>query len=207
MCSHYEAPSPTQVADVFGGEPYQQGKLDLWPGYVGPFIRRSADPGSAHQVLIGTFGLIPSWSKDNKIVRYTYNARSETVAEKPSFRNAWRRGQHCIIPAVAIYEPDWRTGKAIATRICRADGEIMGIAGLWEQWQSPDTGLLMHSYTMLTVNADEHAFMRNYHRPEDEKRMVVILPPESYNNWLDAGPGAGRRFMQQLPDNQLIVDG
>ncbi|UMZ10666.1 SOS response-associated peptidase family protein [Pseudomonas sp. MPFS] len=111
-----------------------------------------------------TFGLIPSWSKDNKIVRYTYNARSETVAEKPSFRNAWRRGQHCIIPAVAIYEPDWRTGKAIATRICRADGEIMGIAGLWEQWQNPDMGEVTHSYTMLTVNADEHAFMRNYHR-------------------------------------------
>lgn len=81
----------------------------------------------------------------------------------------------------------------------------MGIAGLWEQWQNPDTGQVTHSYTMLTVNADEHAFMRNYHRPEDEKRMVVILPQKSYNNWLDAGPGAGIEFMQQLPANQLTV--
>jgi len=205
MCSHYEAPSPTQVADVFGDELYQQGKLDLWPGYVGPFIRRSTDPGRAYQILTGTFGLIPCWSKDSKIVRYTYNARSETVAEKPSFRNAWRRGQHCIIPAVAIYEPDWRTGKAIATRICRADGEIMGVAGLWEQWQNPDTGQVTHSYTMLTVNADEHEFMRNYHRPEDEKRMVVILSKESYWKWLDASCEISNEFMKRFSSSLLVV--
>ncbi|EGH18803.1 hypothetical protein Pgy4_38171, partial [Pseudomonas savastanoi pv. glycinea str. race 4] len=50
-------------------------------------------------------------------------------AEKPSFRHAWRHAQHCIIPEVAIYEPDWRSGKAVATRIARADGELLGIAG------------------------------------------------------------------------------
>ncbi|RMM09884.1 hypothetical protein ALQ84_200018 [Pseudomonas caricapapayae] len=162
MCSHYEAPSPHQVAEAFGVELFDQGRLDLWPGYIGPFLRRpdgradDNDSPATMEVLTGSFGLIPSWSKDSKIARSTYNARSETAAEKPSFRHAWRQAQHCIIPAVAIYEPDWRTGKAIATRIARADGELLGIAGLWEQWRDPSTDQILNSYTMLTVNADDH---------------------------------------------------
>ncbi|AVB19407.1 SOS response-associated peptidase [Pseudomonas avellanae] len=162
MCSHYEAPPPYLVAEAFGLAPFEQSRLDLWPGYIGPYLRspdgRAEDEESpaAMEVLTGSFGLIPSWSKDNKIARRTYNARSETAAEKPSFRHAWRHAQHCIIPAVAIYEPDWRSGKAIATRIARADGELLGIAGLWEQWRDPATDQILHSYTMLTVNADDH---------------------------------------------------
>ena len=140
MCSHYEAPTVEQLEQAFGVRPFEQGKLDLWPGYAGPFLRNreaTGDPDeSPIEVLQGSFGLIPSWSKDTKIARRTYNARSETVAEKPSFRYAWKNAQHCIIPAAAIYEPDWRTGKAIATRIERADGEPIGIAGLWERWRT-----------------------------------------------------------------------
>lgn len=145
MCSHYEAPSPGQLALAFGVEPIEQAKLDLWPGYFGPFVRGVAnrdDPedfDSTREVLSGSFGLIPGWSKDTKIARRCYNVRSETAAVKPSFRNAWKHGQHCIIPAAAFYEPDWRSGKAIATRITRSDGEPMGIAGLWERWKSPSS--------------------------------------------------------------------
>ena len=67
----------------------------------------------------------------------TVHARSETASVKRSFREAWKKAQHCIIPAVAIYEPDWRTGKAIPTRISRADGRLLGIAGLWEVERQP----------------------------------------------------------------------
>lgn len=212
MCSHYEPPTPDQLAQAFGVEPYAQGKLDLWPGYIGPFLRllrhddTHDETSPAIEVLTGSFGLIPSWSKDNKkIVRHTYNARSETVAEKPSFRSAWRHAQHCIIPATAIYEPDWRTGKAIATRISRADGELMGIAGLWEQWHDPASSQILHSYTMLTVNADDHEFMSNYHRPDDEKRMVVILPRGLYRDWLKAPAEASSEFMRKYPADRLMV--
>lgn len=68
------------------------------------------DFDSAREVLLGSFGLILGWSKDTKIARRSYNARSETASVKPSFRNAWKYGQHCIISAAAIYEPDWRSG-------------------------------------------------------------------------------------------------
>ncbi len=155
-------------------------------------------------MLQGTFGLIPGWSKDTKIARRTYNARSETVAEKPSFRSAWKSVQHCIIPAAAIYEPDWRSGKAIPTRIERSDGEPMGVAGLWEHWKNPE-GKTVYSYTMLTVNADDHEFMRNYHRPEDEKRMVVILPKGLYKDWLAANASDSMEFMRRYPADRLVV--
>ncbi|EGH25073.1 hypothetical protein ALP86_02197 [Pseudomonas amygdali pv. mori] len=158
------------------------------------------------EVLTGSFGLIPSWSKDSKFAKRTYNALSETVAEKPSFRHAWRHAQHCIIPAVAIYEPAWRSGKAISTRIARADGELLGIAGLWEQWRDQSTDQTLHSYTMLTVNADDHDFMKAYHKPQDKKRIVVILPKGSYMDWLTARPEQSAAFMNQYPADRLTVD-
>ncbi len=105
----------------------------------------------------------------------TFNARWETAATLYSFRGAWRRGQHCIIPADAIYEPDWRSGKSVPTRFTRADGEPLGIAGLWDRWRSP-TGEVVENYTMLTIPARDHPLFREYHRPDKEKRQVVILP-------------------------------
>lgn len=85
------------------------------------------------------------------------------MATKPSFREARKRGQHCIIPAQAIYEPDWRSGKAIPARIEREDGKPMGIAGLWLSWKSPQ-GEWVHSYTMLTITADAHPLKNQFHK-------------------------------------------
>lgn len=115
-------------------------------------------PGAypARELLVGSFGLIPHWTKDDLIARRTYNARTETVHEKPSFRDAWRQSHHYIIPAEAIYEPDWRSGRAVPTRITRADGKPMGIAGLWATKRNP-SGDVIYSYTKLTINADQHA--------------------------------------------------
>jgi putative SOS response-associated peptidase YedK len=193
MCSHYDPQTdPSRLRTYFGVEDLPLGlKTSLWPGYHGPFVRKHefADVGDEavpfRELLVGSFGLIPHWSKDATIARRTYNARSETVHEKPSYRDAWRLARHCIIPAEAIYEPDWRSGKAVPTRITRADGKPMGIAGLWSVWKAP-TGDVTHSFTMLTINADDHPFMRQYHKPEDEKRMVVILSERDYDTWLSA---------------------
>lgn len=206
MCSHYQSVKERErFIRQFGVEPpHDAGKNDLWPGYTGPFIRRhpQADVGDEavppQESLLGLFGLVPHWSPDTKITRYTYNARSETVASKPSFRDAWKRGLHCIIPAEAIYEPDWRSGKPIPTRISRADGKPMGIAGLWSTWKSPQRDVV-HSYTMLTISATDHALMRQFHKPNDEKRMVVILPDDQYDNWLQASPAQSMAFLRRYP--------
>ena len=127
----------------------------------------------------------PHWAKDATIARRTYNARTETVAEKPSFRDAWRLGRRCIIPAEAFYEPDWRSGKAVTTRIARDDGEAMGIAGIWMGGKSP-AGKIVRSFSMLNVNADAHPLMRLFHKPSDEKRMVLMLNETDFQSWLTA---------------------
>ena len=212
MCSHYQAPAQPEIyRTAFGVEPPAAlGKHDVWPGYPAGFIRRHehADVGDEavpeHEAFTGLFGLVPHWAKDTKGSKYTYNARSETVAEKPSYREAWRRAQHCIIPATAFFEPDWRSGRAVSTRIERADGQPMGIAGLWSSWRAAQ-GEIVHSFTMLTINADAHPLMRQFHKPDDEKRMVVILPQARYSDWLQAGAQEAPDFMQPYPADQLVA--
>jgi putative SOS response-associated peptidase YedK len=206
MCSHYDPViDVNKLLNYFSVSDIPPDlNPSLWPGYLGPFVRKHehADVGDEavpfRELMVGSFGMIPHWSKDAKIARQTYNARTETVHEKPSFRDAWRLSRHCIIPADAIFEPDWRSGKAIPTRIVRTDGKPMGIAGLWTGWKQPN-GEILRSYTMLTVNADDHPFMRNYHKKDDEKRMVVILQDEEYDAWLSAQAEESRFFLRQYP--------
>ncbi len=199
----------TQLHDTFGVEvPESMGKPDMWPGYEGVFIRPHphADVGDeavpAREAVLGHWGLIPHWSKDGK-VKGTFNARSETVAEKPSFRDAWRKGFRCIIPAMAVYEPDWRSDKAIATAVSRADGQPLGVAGIWSGWRGPNGWV--DSFTMLTVNADDHALFKLLHKPQDEKRMVVILNPDSFETWLKGSEREAWELVRQCPAEVLTM--
>ena len=184
MCSHFKdlAHSDAMRQYFAVDNPIEPYKADVWSNHTAPFIRQHpfANVGDEaipmREALVGRFGLIPHWAKDDKVARHTYNARTKTVAEKPSFRDAWRRSQHAIIPIQAFYEPDWSSGKAIATRIANASGEPMGIAGLWTQWRDPVSNQTIYSFTMLTINADHHPFMRQFHKIDAEKRMIVILP-------------------------------
>ena len=125
------------------------------------------------------------------------------MAEKPSFRDAWRRGRRCVIPAEAIYEPNWETGKAVRWRISHRDGLPMGIAGLWGSWRAPD-GRDVLSFTMLTINADEHALMKRFHKVGDEKRMVVILNEADYDAWLGSPGGARGGFSAADPGGEAL---
>jgi putative SOS response-associated peptidase YedK len=214
MCSHYQAIKERErFFRLFGVYPPDpEGKFDMWPGYTGVMVRRPRERDSGDdavaplEAVTGLFGLLPHWAKDARLARSTFNARSETVHEKPSFRDAWRRGQHCIIPADAIFEPDWRSGKAVATRISRADGEPMGIAGLWSSWRSP-AGESILSFTMLTINADDHPLMRNMHRPNEEKRMVVVLPEATFGDWLDAPAAGSQAYLRPFPADRLVAHG
>ena len=211
MCSHYQAIRERErYAKHFGvAPPVDAGKHDVWPCYPATFIRRprEADVGDEavpeREALSGLFGLIPHWATDANIGRQTYNARSETVASKPSFRDAWKNAQHCIIPVDAIFEPDWRSGKAIPTRISNANDTPMGIAGLWSSWKSPKG--VVYSFAMLTINAESHDLMCQFHKPVDEKRMVVILPPDSYDPWLKATAQQSMEFMRPYPPKRLLA--
>ena len=213
MCAHYENIRSLQVlTEHFGVEGTELGRADVWSGYAGVMVRRhpQADVGDEavpeREALVAQFGLVPRWARDAKFSRHTYNARSETVASKPSFREAWHQARHCIVPVQAIYEPDWRSGKAVATRIARADGQPMGLAGLWDTWRAPD-GAWLHSFTLLTIHADAHPLMNRFHKPQDEKRMVVILPEAAYADWLSAPARHSAGFLQPYPAQALVAMG
>ena len=212
MCSHYQAlKEQARLQKRFNVQaPSVAGVYDVWPTYQALFICRphEADVGDEavpeREALVGQFGLLPHWAKDDRFGRRTYNAGSETAATLPSFRDAWLKAQHCIIPADGIFEPDWLSGKAVATRISRADGEPLGVAGLWSWWKSA-AGVEVLSFAMLTINADDHSLMRNFHKHDDEKRMVVILPQAAYADWLQAPSAQSMDFMRAYPADALVA--
>ncbi len=177
--------------------------------------KETADAGQparealVRELVAGQFGLVPRWVKsasDAKL-RSTklVNARSETVTTSNNFRDAWLAGQRCIVPMMAFMEDDWRSGKAVPTRIARVDGKPMGVAGLWESWTGAD-GEVIVSYTLLTVNANSHALMSRYQQPGNEKRMVAILNEGAADAWLSARPEKAREFMRAYPANWLTAN-
>lgn len=207
MCVNYQPePDSGRWQHQFGlFPPDMPWPPETWPGYAAPFIRRADTAEHRREACIGIYGLVPHWAKDLTIARSTYNSRSETSATKPSFRDAWKHGRRCIVPAESIYEPCWETGKAVRWRVQAVDGEPIGIAGLWASWRAPD-GRDLLSFTMLTVNADDHPLMRRLHKPTDEKRMVVILEPADYDRWLDAPVPDMPAFMTRYPADLLVAE-
>src|SRR4051794_5191335 len=175
MCSNYR---PVTRADrlltFFGVERGRdEAPQDVFPLGLAPFIRLrkvgASDGGEAadsgNRVCDdGIFGLLPHFAAELAFGRKTYNARSETVAVLASFRDAWRAGQRCIIPAECIYETSWETGKAVRWRIGQPGEVPFGIAGIHASWRHPD-GREMSTFAMLTINADAHPLMSRFHRP------------------------------------------
>ncbi len=187
MCANYTPVTQRELVKLHfdAGGDWEPLPPEAWPGSVAPFIRQVEHEGiKGREVSVGRFGLLPHWAKDPGFGKMTYNARSETVHEKPSFRDAWRKAQRCIIPAEMIFEPNFETGKAVRWGISRLDGKPMGLAGLWSVWRTPQ-GEFWDSFTMLTINAQSHPLMNRFHRPDDEKRMVVILPEAAFDAWLE----------------------
>lgn len=198
MCANFRPASPEALA-AFPLPPPDFAYGEAYPGSIVPIVTNFAP----RTWLPACFGLIPSWAKDGKIARSTYNARTETLGEKPSFRDAWKRGQLCIIPADALYEPCYESGKAVRWRIERTDGRPMGIAGIWER-RIKDDGLPSWSMSMLTINADGHPVMGRFHKPGDEKRSVVILPDGAWGDWLRSKSETEARCMLTLFEPDLL---
>lgn len=205
MCANYRPVTPATLSKSFEVTPPQQPyAAETWPGYSAPVIRSDGRGGRESQ--LARFGLIPHWARDAAISRKTYNARSETVAERPSFKHAWRRGQFCLVPMSAFFEPNWESGTAVRWRIERADAADFAVAALWERWINRATGEPELSFSMLTVNADTHPLMRRFHRPRSEKRMIVIVAPEAYDDWLHATADFARSFLQPYPAELLAAE-
>lgn len=207
MCANYLPTRPDRLHRYFGVDaPAQPTPAEAYPGYLAPIVRLSEDGAEQIECVAACFGLVPSWA-ELKLARHTYNARSETVGSKPSFRQAYKKHQFCIIPADAIFEPSYETGRATRWKIADADGRPLAIAGVWD-WRpngGPDD-LPLVSFSMLTINADDHPLMRRFHRPNDEKRMVAILDPRHYDDWLHASAESAPGFFTPYPASRLLAE-
>ena len=180
MCGRYALYGPvSRMRERFDAN---VDELDFTPRYNAapmqwlPVIRQRPTGDRVAHLL--RWGLIPSWSKDEAIATRLINARGESVAEKPSFRAAFKK-RRCIVPANGFYE--WQTvaGDKQPYYIHPDKGDLFGLAGLWERWTQPGDGdVVIDTFTIVTTEAN--AAMRPLH-----DRMPVILTPEDYGVWLD----------------------
>lgn len=160
------------------------------------------DPGArARTFAMMRWGLIPSWAKDEKIGYSTFNARSEELTGKPTFRAAWKAGRRCIVPVTGFYEWQKITPKEKQPYLVRRkDEKVMGLAGLWEE-RKGEGGELQRSFTIITTSANK--FMSKIH-----DRMPVILDPLQASTWLnenDTSPDEAAEMMKPCPDKWLSM--
>lgn len=155
-------------------------RYNIAPTQRVPVVRRmlQLDGTPRREVDFMHWGLVPSWAKDRSIGNRMINARSETAAEKPAFRAAWR-ARRCVLPASGFFE--WmkvEEGK-VPHLIRHADQALLALGGLWESWRSGD-GSELESVTILTTSPN--SFMKPIH-----DRMPVIIEPHDLDDWLDDG--------------------
>ncbi|MGJ7579774.1 SOS response-associated peptidase [Variovorax sp. RHLX14] len=210
MCNRYETPSQIEVERYWHLGRENVPKLwprAIFPRSLGPFIRRARDVADyKRELVVGQWGLIPWFAKEPKLKFPTNNARSEELEAKASYKDPWKRGQRCIIPAAVFDEPNWETGKNVWWQFRRVDGDPWGLAGLWNTWIDKATGEVHESYTMLTINADDHPLMRRMHKPDpkappkkQDKRSVIPLEAANFDHWLEGTVEQARGLMKLAP--------
>lgn len=206
MCADY---NPARTAYLermsWGRHTISTPSLDFgetFPGGLAPFLANCLPT----EWTVGMFGVVPHWGDPKKLFRMTYNARSETVGQKPAYRSAWKQRQFALIPVESFYEPCYETGKPVRWRIERADSEPFALAGIWER-RMGDEGPARWSFSMLTINADEHPLMSRFHKPGEEKRSVVVLDPGDYEGWLRARTEIeARSFLKPFDPEQMKAE-
>ncbi len=181
MCGRYTLTTDAQaLVDVFEIERLLFDPSELRPRYniapsqAVPIVRWTE---SGRELLLARWGLVPHWSKEAKPKYSTINARAETVADKPTYRQAFKH-QRCLIPASGFYE--WRReGDAKVPYHIRVPGtEVFALAGLWDRWEREGDGF--ESCSIIVTAASP--VMQRIH-----DRMPVLLNPAQYNSWLNTG--------------------
>jgi putative SOS response-associated peptidase YedK len=201
MCGRFTLTiDPSHLQEAF---PWASIPNDLKPRYnIAPSQPFAVIPNSGKNTLsIYNWGLIPSWSKDPTIGNRLINARAETLAEKPSFRNAYRR-RRCLIIADGFYEwkQDPTKKNKIPVYIHLKNGSPFAFAGLWEIWNSPDGSEIR---TCAIITTQPNSLMETIHN-----RMPVILPQDGYQRWLESEeqkPDQLSDLLVPYPSNEMVA--
>ena len=199
MCGRYSLSTPGDiVAELFGltDLPDLVPRWNIAPTQQSAVVR--ADEGGARRLDLLRWGLVPGWAKDAAIGARMINARSETAAEKPSFRTALRR-RRCLVLADGFYEWQRTPDGKVPTRVQRRDGAPFALAGLWERWTRGPGPEPLETFTILTTAPN--ALLRPIH-----DRMPVILGRQDHALWLDSSvtePAAVRELLAPCPPNDF----
>lgn len=190
MCGRFAFYSSSEAtAALFGATTSTEvvPRYNIAPTQFVAAVRR--DEQDASELAMLRWGLVPFWAKDPSIGNRMINARSETVAEKPSFRSAYRK-RRCLILADGFYE--WRKEGDGKTPyfISLADGSPFAFAGLWENWTSKESDESLQSAAIITTAASD--FMAQLHQ-----RMPVVMRPEQADRWL----GGDLELLSEAIDN------
>lgn len=196
MCGRFaQKNSPDKVAEFFdikGPAPNFRERYNVAPTQDVAVIT-AGDAG--RQIEIKSWGLVPAWSKDGKASFATFNARAESVREKPAFREAFTR-RRCIVPADGFYEWTGAKGDKIPHFFSRRDGGLLAMAGLHETWRSKTDASVVQSFTIVVTGANR--WMSAYH-----DRMPVILERDDLDTWLTGSPDAAAELMRGAPEETL----
>lgn len=190
-----DAESIQLAFDLDDASVWEQPRYNIAPSQMVPVITNR----KRKELTLLKWGLVPTWAKDPAIGNRMINARSETAAEKPSFRTAFKR-RRCLIPSDGYYEWTKRDSKKVPMYIKRRDREIFAFAGLWENWKKPD-GSWLGTCTILTTEAND--FIRPIHH-----RMTVMIEPEDYDTWLseeELNPGQWLALRAGCDSEQLTA--
>jgi putative SOS response-associated peptidase YedK len=204
VCGRYELHShPAAIALTFGlaHPPDVHPRYNIAPMTEVPIVRVSAE--GRRECVRMRWGLVPRWAKDPSIGAKMINARGETIAEKPSFRTAYRR-HRCLLPADGFYE--WMPSPVAGAggdrsrkqpvHVGMKHGGLFGMAGLHERWLGPE-GEILDTCTIVTTSAN--AALQGVH-----DRMPVIIAPEHYARWLDPGIADVPNLVAPFPAGSIV---
>ena len=191
MCGRFALnSSPTELAKLFNlpGLPEIKPRFNISPKQRIAAVRVQPDTGN-REITELLWWLIPAWSKTSEVKYPTFNAVSETVAEKPAFRSAFKGGRRCLIPLNGFYEWKGEKGAKEPYFFRVHEEETFAIAGIWEKWEG--AGEIIESCSILTTEANE--LVRPIHA---KNRMPVILEQANFEDWLN--PGTDLNKIQSL---------
>ena len=181
MCGRFTQQRPvSELAEIFGAEPLADElgeRFNVAPtDEVAVVVQRD----DRRAVTAYRWGLIPHWAKDARIGSKMFNARAETIATSPAFRDGFER-RRCIVPVDSFYE--WRRDASVRQpfRIVRLDGAPLALAGLWSGWRDPETDQVRRTFTIITTTPND--LLATLH-----DRMPVILAPSAWDRWLGPAP-------------------